>query len=119
MFLYLNGFQNRTVFLKRRWFLLSENKLIDPDPIDIPEEEQKKEEIQEKKLSHALDRYIIFSFACIIIYTIVSIILVIHTGMTMDTLTTCVFACFGGEILACAMIKKFKLKEKNNGGGIG
>lgn len=98
---------------------MKENKLIDPDPIDIPDEEIKKEEIQEKKLRHALDRYIIFSFICIIIYTIVSIIIAVRTGMTMDTLTTCVFACFGGEILACAMIKKFKLKEENNGGSLG
>lgn len=75
-------------------------------------EEQKKEE---KKLNHALDRYIIFSFFCVILYTVVSIVLVVLTGMTLDTLTTCVFSLFGGEILACAMIKRFKLKEENGG----
>lgn len=100
---------------------MNENEfdVIDPEPIDIPQEEIEKEEASDKKLMHTLDLYIIFSFACIIIYTIVSFILVIRTGMSLDTLTTCVFACFGGEILACAMIKRFKLKEENNGGGRG
>ena len=88
---------------------------IDPDPIDIPEEDKEEQKAEEKKLNHALDRYIIFSFACIIIYTVVSFILVIKTGMTLDVLTTCVFTFFGGEILACAMIKRFKLKEDNGG----
>lgn len=98
---------------------MEDNILVDPDPIRISEEEKKKEEAEKKKLGHALDRYIIFSFSCIIIYTIVSIILVIRTGMSLDTLTTCVFAVFGGEILACAVIKKFKLKEGNDGGSKG
>lgn len=97
----------------------TENLVIDPEPVDIPQEEIEREEVSNKKLAHALDLYIIFSFACIIIYTIVSFILVIRTGMSLDTLTTCVFAVFGGEILACAMIKRFKLKEENNGGGKG
>lgn len=87
------------------------------DPIEQEEKEQKKAE--EKKLSHALDKYIVFSFACIIIYTVVSIVLAIKTGMTLDVLTTCVYACFGGEILACAMIKRFKLKEGKEGDGKG
>lgn len=94
---------------------MEDNILIDPDPITVSEEERKKEEAEKKKLNKALDRYLIFSFSCIIIYTIVSIILVVKTGMSLDTLTTCVFAVFGGEILACAMIKRFKLKESNGG----
>lgn len=73
---------------------------------------------EEKKLRHTLDLYIIFSFACVILYTIVSFFFTYHTGITLDTLTTCVFACFGGEILCCAVIKRFKLKEEN-GGGLG
>lgn len=64
------------------------------------------------KTKHALDLYIIFSFTCIILYTVASILLALTTGLELDTLTTCVFACFGGEILACAVIKRFKLKEK-------
>lgn len=99
--------------------MVEKNEIIDPEPIDVSEEEIEEEKVEEKKLNHALDRYIIFCFASIILYTIVSFILVIKTGMSLDTLTTCVFAVFGGEILACAMIKRFKLKEENNGGGKG
>lgn len=76
-------------------------------------------EIEKKKLNHALDLYIIFSIACVIIYTIVSFIVASRTGMTLDTLTACVFAFFGGEVFACAMIKRYKLKEGNDGGGKG
>ena len=93
--------------------------LIDPDPVKPSEEEREEKKLEEKKLGHSLDRYIVFSFVCIIIYTIVNMILTVKTGMSMDVLTTCVFACFGGEILACAMIKKFKLKENNDGGSRG
>lgn len=69
----------------------------------------------EKKKLHGLDRYIIFSFSCVIIYTIANMILTVCTGEGMDTLTTCFYACFGGEILACAVIKRYKLKEENGG----
>lgn len=92
---------------------------LDPEPVKVKKEDSEEKKIEEKKLKHSLDRYIIFSFTCIILYIIVSIILLIMTGMTMDTLTTCVFGVFGGEILACAMIKRFKLKEENGGGGKG
>lgn len=85
--------------------------VIDPEPTEIKEDEK-----ETKKLNSKLDRYIIFSFSCVIIYTIVSIVLAIHTGMQLDTLTTCVFACFGGELLACAMIKRFKLKDGGSRG---
>lgn len=98
---------------------MGKEEKLDPDPISVPEETLEEQKVEEKKLNHALDRYIIFCFASIILYTIVSFILVIKTGMSLDTLTTCVFAVFGGEILACAMIKRFKLKEENNGGGKG
>jgi hypothetical protein len=68
-----------------------------------------------KKLS-GLDKYIIFSFVCIITYTVVSIVLALKTEMELGTLTTCFFACFGGEILSCAMIKRLKLKNENSEG---
>ena len=48
-----------------------------------------------KKL-HVLDIYVIFSIAALVIYTIVSQLIIIKTGMQLDTLTTCFFACFGG-----------------------
>ena len=57
-----------------------------------------------------LDYYVIFSITVLLVFTIVEMAMSHYTG-THDTLTTCVFACFGGEILSCALIKVFKLKE--------
>lgn len=66
-----------------------------------------------KKKVHGLDLYVIFSISALIIYTVVSQIVAVRTMMTMDTLTTCFFAFFGGEIVTCALIKIFKLREKD------
>lgn len=74
---------------------------------------------QRKRINHqkqndvprSLTLYVVFSIMVLIIYTIVEQILSMKSGMTHDTLTTCIFAAFGGEILACALIKIFKLKE--------
>ena len=61
-----------------------------------------------KKLN-GLDKYIIFSISLLLIYTIAEMVISERTG-THDALTTCFFACFGGEILSCALIKIFKLR---------
>lgn len=61
----------------------------------------------------SLTVYVMFSIAAVIVYTIVEQVLSTVTGVQHDTLTTCFYACFGGEILACALIKIFKLKEGN------
>lgn len=66
-----------------------------------------------KKLS-ALDKYVIFSFICLIIFTITEIILQAVTGTAQDTLITCFFGTFGGELLLCAMIKRLKLKKEGS-----
>ena len=63
-------------------------------------EQQKKE--QE---FHSLTAYVVFSILVLLIYTIVEQILSTVCGVSHDTLTTCVYAAFGGEILACALIK--------------
>lgn len=61
-----------------------------------------------------LTKFIIFSFAMVIIYTVVAIVFQALTGNPLsETLTSCFFACFGGEVLACALIKVFKLKKEN------
>lgn len=65
---------------------------------------------KDKKLP-ALDKYVIFSFSCLLVFTIVMIVIQTITGITQDTLITCFFASFGGELLACAMIKRLKLKK--------
>lgn len=68
----------------------------------------------EDKPVRSLTMYVVFSILVLLVYTIVEQILSSVTGMTHDTLTTCVFAAFGGEILACALIKIFKLKDKED-----
>jgi hypothetical protein len=61
-----------------------------------------------------LTRFIIFSFAMTIIYTIIAIAFQMITGEALsDTLTTCFFAVYGGEVLSCALIKVFKLKKED------
>ena len=87
---------------------------------EIEAKKELEEEKEEKRIKLSLDFYIIFSILCVILYTIVSVILVAKTGMSLDSsLTTCVFAFFGGEVFSCAMIKRFKLKEEKSKGGIG
>lgn len=74
---------------------------------NVPEKEK-----QKKKKLNGLDRYVIFSIGCLIVYTIASMFIAVKSSVTMDTLTTCFFGFFGGEIVTCALIKIFKLKDK-------
>lgn len=67
----------------------------------------------------ALDRYVIFSISMLVIFCIAEMVVSSITGQTHDTLTTVFYACFGGEILSCALIKIFKLKEGNDEKQIG
>lgn len=69
------------------------------------------QKLNKKKLS-SLDKYCIFSFACLIVFTITILIVQTVTGVTQDTLITCFFSCFGGELLLCAMIKRLKIKKE-------
>ena len=64
-----------------------------------------------KKIIKALDLYVIFSIVSLIIYTVVSQIIATKYGMMLDTLTTCFFSFFGGEIVTCGLIKIFKLRD--------
>lgn len=61
------------------------------------------------KAMPSLTKFIVFSFAVILIYTVAEF----FTKTSHDTLTTCLYACFGGEVLSCALIKVFKLKEED------
>lgn len=69
------------------------------------------ERLQKRKQLPDLDKYIIFSFAVMIIYTIFEFVFSIISGISHDTLTTCLYGAFGGELLLCAVIKRFKLKR--------
>ena len=66
------------------------------------------------KLS-ALDKYVIFSLANIVTFTLIAIVYQWVSGQELSsTLVTCFFSCFGGELLLLAMIKRLKLRR---GGG--
>lgn len=67
---------------------------------------------RKKKKLKGLDKYVIFCFVSLIIYTIAQTVVTIKTGVESSTLTTCFFSVFGGEVLLCALIKRFKLKEE-------
>ena len=73
-----------------------------------PKLEQEKKE----KEFHSLTLYVVFSILVLLIYTVVEQILSTAFGVSHEVLTTCVYAAFGGEILACALIKIFKLKTE-------
>lgn len=72
-----------------------------------------KEQQTEQRQVHSLTLYVVFSILVLLVYTIVEQILSTVCGVSHDTLTTCIYAAFGGEILACALIKIFKLKEES------
>lgn len=68
--------------------------------------------------THSLTLYVVFSILMIILYTIVEMVTATITGISHDTLTTCFYGVFGGEILCCALIKIFKLRSGDNGNDI-
>ena len=66
---------------------------------------------KKKPKINTLDFYVIFSIFVLLLYTIISQIVAIVYSVQLDTLTTCFFAAFGGEILSACLIKIFKLKK--------
>ena len=64
-----------------------------------------------KKLS-GLDKYLIFSFTVLILFTIAILITFLITHEEPAVLVGCFFAAFGGEVLLCARIKKYKLHKE-------
>lgn len=64
-----------------------------------------------KKKIGALDIYVTFSIVSLIIYTVISQLIAMRNGIILDTLTTCFFSFFGGEIVTCGLIKIFKLRD--------
>lgn len=59
-----------------------------------------------------LTKFIVFSLAMTIIYTVIAILFQAITGSELSSqLTICYFAVYGGEILSCALVKIYKLKE--------
>lgn len=70
----------------------------------------RKRTVSRKKVS-AMDKYVIFSIMAILVYTVVAIVLFTFWQVEMDTLTTCFYGFFGGEVFSLALIKVFKLKR--------
>ena len=68
---------------------------------------------KKKKKLGALDKYVIFSIAVTVIYTVVEFIISTKTMISHDTLTTCVYAFFAGEVVTAGLIKIFKIKEED------
>lgn len=73
-------------------------------------------EAKRKKKLAGLDKYIIFSFTVLIIYSICEFVVSTITGVSHDTLTVALYGAFGGELLLCAVIKKYKLKRGDSYG---
>lgn len=65
--------------------------------------------ISDKVKLAKLTKFIIFSIVIIIVYSVVEFIFSITTGISHDTLTTCVYAFFGTELVSCALIKVFNI----------
>lgn len=65
-----------------------------------------------------LTKYVVFSIAIVLIYTIVEFITSTITGIHHDTLTVAVYGFFGGEIVTCGVIKIFKLRGIRNNDNI-
>ena len=64
-----------------------------------------------QKLS-ALDKYVIFSFTNVIIFTIIALVYQFLTNEELSsTLIMSFFGVFGGELLMLCMIKRLKLKK--------
>jgi uncharacterized membrane-anchored protein len=74
--------------------------------------ERLKCEKNKKKRLSALDKYVIFSLSALVVFTIISIVYQFISGQGMsDTLVTCFFSAFGGELLMLCLIKRLKLKK--------
>ena len=66
------------------------------------------------KRIRSLTKYVVFSISVLIVYVIAEMIVSTVTGVSHPDLTTLIGSTFGGEILFCALIKIFKLKEESN-----
>ena len=74
---------------------------------------QQLQEFQKSKEKlNTLDKYIIFCFVVLVIYSVVHTIIFAVTGIEAKTLTTVFFGLFGFEILCCFLIKRFKLHDE-------
>lgn len=71
----------------------------------------KKKKTKEKV--SAIDKYLIFVFTSVILYTIAVLVIFYRQGLEPTTLTVSFFGLFGGEITLLALIKRLKLKKED------
>lgn len=64
------------------------------------------------KTTRSLTRYVVFSIFILLIYTAIALYFLWLEKPLDPELTTGVFSFFGGEIVMCALIKLFKLKNE-------
>jgi len=67
-----------------------------------------------RSVTRSLTRYVVFSLAMIILYTVVVLVLSCFSIVIPEELTTGWYSVFGGEILLCCVIKLFKLKKEDD-----
>ena len=80
----------------------------------VPKAAVQKKRAREVINDMKLSSYVCVSLGLVILYTVVELITSTITGISHDTLTTCFYAVFGGEVVSCALIKIYKLKEGGN-----
>jgi len=66
---------------------------------------------EEKKKVNTLDKYVIFCFVVLIVYTIAHTIIFYKTGVEATVLTMAVYTLFGEELLLLFLIKRHKLQD--------
>ena len=72
--------------------------------------------MRRRRENHSLTLYVVFSIAVALIYTIAEFVFSITAGVSHDTLTTCVYGFFAGEVVVCGLIKIFKIKRSDDVG---
>ena len=81
-----------------------QNKLIKRNGLKEPK----------KKRVSDLDKYVIFSFTMIIIFTAIALVYQFVSDTELSsTLIMSFYGVFGGELLILAMIKRLKLKKED------
>ena len=79
----------------------------------INKKPQKSAKISKKRKFSALDKYLIFCFFILLVYTIAHSIIFYLTGQEASTLSVLVFGVFGtSEPIICGLIKIYKLRNE-------
>ena len=73
----------------------------------------KNKKLRKRRISK-LGLYVGFSILLCILYTTIVLLIFSSQGSEPETLTTCFFAFFGGEIVTSALIKVFNIKGESN-----